>query len=433
MALLSCQNQRFTVAFSMKRRVVFAAFCVLVSLSVVFFIKLDPVLRSVHVQNSNKMEQLFSFHKEDRLERTKTTKAEKAAKTSGIVQGLIMLNYSGIKRTTSTKEISQTVEDIKSRKFAARKNLIILSPGRGGSSFLGAMFNSNPQIMFWFEPLRIVTEKLYKAGVIMQGNELINFRETCVNLIDSFFKCDFSNISNTTLSEYSEHIFRRRSKALTSGCLCPSKTLGCLPFSDLLLKKACNSYKHTVIKVLTSRVPNKTIQSFRELFQQQNGYDVKLILLVRDPRAVIYSRIKSVKWIKGSYRDSNFRVYVHGLCDPIEHNIRLGLLYPPPWLKDRFKVVRYEDLAVNTVSLAQELYRFAGFDWSKSVDKWISAHDRPPSNSTAEITGYSLHRNASDVIDKWKNAPGDLIRVVEDVCSDLMNMLGYDRWINRGR
>ena len=412
----------------------FAVFCVLVSLLVVFFIKLDPLqrLRAVRGQSNNTMEQRFSLHKEDQLERRQTTKKEKTAKTSGIVQGLIMLNYSGINGSTSTMEISQRIENIKSQKFTLRKNLIILSPGRGGSSFLGAMFDSNPQIMFWFEPLRIVLEKLYKAGVSIQRNELINFRQTCVNLIDSFFKCDFSNISKITLSELSRHIFRNRSKALTSGDLCPRKTLGCLPFSDSRLKKACNSYNHTVIKILTTRVPNKSIQSLRELFQQQNGYDVRLIHLVRDPRAVIYSRMNSVTWMKTNYSDCKFRLYVHGLCDPIERNIRMGLYYPPPWLKNRFKVVRYEDLAVNTVSISRELYRFAGFDWSRSVDKWISAHDRPPSNSK-EKNAYSLYRNASNVLDKWKNAPDYLTRAVEDVCSDLMDMLGYDKWINRER
>lgn len=220
--------------------------------------------------------------------------------------------------------------------------------------------------------------------------------------------------------------------ALTSGYLCPGKTSRCLPFSDSLLRKACNSYKHTVIKILTARVPDKTIQSFRELFQQQNEYDVKVIHLVRDPRAVIYSRMKSVSWIKSSYRDSNFSSHVHELCDPIEQNIRLGLLYPPPWLRNRFKVVRFEDLAVNTVNIAQELYRFTGFDWSESVGKWISAHNRPPSNFN-ERAPYSLYRNPSDVIDNWKSAPEDLIRIVEDVCSDLMKMLGYDRWVNEER
>ena len=310
--------------------------------------------------------------------------------------------------------------------LAPRTNLIILSPGRGGSSFLGALFDSNPQIMYWFEPLRTVSH------LFSETRELISYRETCMNLINSFFKCDFTNLTNasTILYELSRDSSRRKSKALTSGYfLCPGNKapVNCTPFTDTLLTKACNSNKHTVIKILTSRVPNKTIQSIQELFQQQ-AYDVKLIHLVRDPRAVIYSRINSVKWITGTYMDDDFRLIVHDLCDPIEQNVRMGLISPPPWLKDRFKVIRYEDLVVDTSNIAQELYRFAGFDWSMSVDKWITNHQRQPSNDK-ERTAYSLYRNVSHVIDQWKNAPEDLIRAVEDICGDLMKILGYDKWI----
>ena len=231
------------------------------------------------------------------------------------------------------------------QKFAPRTNLIILSPGRGGSSFLGAIFDNNPQMMYWFEPLRVVRENIFK------GKEQINYRETCVNVIDSFFKCDFSNITKATLSEFSRDNSRRKSKVLTSGHLCPNGS--CLPFSNALLSKACNSYKHTVIKILTSRVPNKAIESFQEFFQQQERYDTKLIHLVRDPRAVVYSRVKSVKWIKRSYLDQGFRLNVHGICDPIEQNVKMGLFHPPSWLRNRFIVIRYEDLAVNTTNIAQ--------------------------------------------------------------------------------
>ena len=58
----------------------------------------------------------------------------------------------------------------------------------------------------------------------------------------------------------------------------------------------------------------------------------------------------------------------------------MGLLYSPPWLKDRYEVVRYEALAVNTVNIAQERYKFVGFDWSGRVEKWIPTHNRPPTN-----------------------------------------------------
>ena len=319
--------------------------------------------------------------------------------------------------------------------IAPRTNLIILSPGRGGSSFLGGIFDSNPQVIYWFEPLHTISREVFKMHFLKEKHEPLNYKETCNNVIDSFFKCDFSNIAKATLSKFSKSIFRYRSKSLTSGYLCrpgESTSRRCRPFSSTLLTKACNSYKHTVIKILTSRVPNKTLQSFQELFQRDR-YDVKLVHLVRDPRAVVYSMVNSVKWIKkGNYSNQDFRSHINGTCDQIRQNIRMGLLNPPFWLRNRFKVIRFEDLAVNTTKYALELYRFAGFDWSISVDKWISAHDRPPSNAK-EGNAYSLYRNASDVINKWKNAPKDLIRAVEEICGDLMDMLGYDRLVEQER
>ena len=53
----------------------FAVFYVFVWVSVEFFNKLDPCLRLVRKRNNNnRVEQHFSFHNEDPLERTETTK-----------------------------------------------------------------------------------------------------------------------------------------------------------------------------------------------------------------------------------------------------------------------------------------------------------------------------------------------------------------------
>ena len=113
------------------------------------------------------------------------------------------------------------------------------------------------------------------------------------------------------------------------------------------------------------------MQTLEELFQQKNGYDVRLVHLVRDPRAIIYSTVK-LGWVTNGFQSPWFSGYAHTVCDRILKNVRLGLLSPPPWLKNRFKVIRYEDLALHTLNVTQELYKFAGFDWSASVDEWIS-------------------------------------------------------------
>ena len=314
-----------------------------------------------------------------------------------------------------------------------RTNLMILSPGRGGSSFLGAVFNSNPDVMYWFEPLHAISRDIFKLHLFRNQERKLQYSKTSINVIDTLFNCDFTQVTKAILSALSRSIFRNRSASLTSEYLCPARNRGrCLPFSEKLLSWPCNSSKHTVVKILTSRVPNNTIESFQGIFKQQR-YNLKLIHLVRDPRAVIYSMVNSVQWLNMSnisFLHPSFRYTVHSMCNSIEKNIKFGLLSPPPWLTNRFRVIRYEDFVVNTTNIAQDLYKFAEFDWSVSVDRWIKSHQRKPRNNK-ENEPYALYRNASYVINKWKNAPPTLITVVEQVCGDLMEMLGYEKWINQ--
>ena len=311
--------------------------------------------------------------------------------------------------------------------FHTRKNVIILSQGRGGSSFLGGIFNCNPQVMYLFEPLFNVG-KMLNVNLFLE-KEPSKYKDICVQLIDSFFKCEFSNLTEATLSELSTSGFRIHSNALSSGDLCPDKPKSsrCDSFNKTLLSKACNSYKHTVIKILTPRLPSNTMQSLRDLFTQQNRYDVRFINLVRDPRAVVHSWVES-NWIK-NHSDQGFRENVHKICDPIENNVRYGLVSSPPWLKNRFKVIRYEDLVANTVDEARELYRYAGIDWSINVERWISDHQSGLSSARVDNNPYSLFKNASFAMIKWKRqASKEMITVVEDVCGSLMNIMGYSKW-----
>ena len=287
-----------------------------------------------------------------------------------------------------------------------RKNLIILSLGRSGSSFLGSFFDNSPRVMYFFEPLQQVA--------MTKGTE--NYKETYIKVIDSFMKCNFSDIGKASLSTFSGKFHRRTSKAVA---LLPQE------ISNPVLSKACSTYNHTVIKILSGRVPNKTIQTLMELFQQQNRYDVKLVHLVRDPRAVMNSRVK-LKWMK-NHLDPSFRKTVHKICDEMLQNVRFGLQSPPPWLKNRFKVLRYEDLVLNVLRVIQELYRFAGFDWSASVDEWISTLAK----TTKQDRAYSLFKNASAAMEGWKSAPEPFIRHVENICGDLIDFLGYEKWRNR--
>ena len=46
-----------------------------------------------------------------------------------------------------------------------------------------------------------------------------------------------------------------------------------------------------------------------------------------------------------------------------------------------------------------------------------------------DARAYSLLRNASISMNSWRQAPKPLIEAVEDVCTDLMDLLGYQKMI----
>ena len=313
-----------------------------------------------------------------------------------------------------------------------RSNLLILSQGRSGSSLLGELFNANPNVFYVFEPLHTARKFLESSTYI--DNKSANYSKFCQLVLDSFFRCSFTGIGNT-LPEFSRSMFRLRSRALTGDLLCNGKKKPrhtadlknpkiCTTLTTAMLNKACSSHKHTTVKVLTSRIPNKTVESIRGLLEEQtSGYDLKIVHLIRDPRAVVYSWVAS-NWIP-NYTDPNFPLRVHQICEPIEKILRLGFS-SPSWLKNRLKVIRYEDLTTNTTLVARQLYRFLGFDWSVDVERLIPKLHRNPSKSQSK-NPYSLYRNASVVQKMWKEGPETLIRVTEEICGDLMDIMGYQK------
>ena len=104
------------------------------------------------------------------------------------------------------------------------------------------------------------------------------YKETTTSVIDSFFQCRFDKIDKTILSALSRYMFREKSKALSKRQL-PQ-------FTSQRLSNACKSYDHTVIKILSARVPNTTILTLEKLFQEQNQY-LSLIHIWRCRRSTL--------------------------------------------------------------------------------------------------------------------------------------------------
>ena len=235
------------------------------------------------------------------------------------------------------------------------RSIIILSYMRSGSSFVGEFFNVHPEVFYMFEPLHALGGSCHKNNVTR-----------CLETLRQNLQCHFHDRfdQNLTWNEFMElesdfaeenkldlkgnFVFRHKSKRLCRYPFCAHD------FSNDTL--ACSSHCKPVkieraSKVCKKHVPTAKIirmHDIKFLKQYENKLEFKAIFLVRDPRAVLASRIeifKSESYIRrGKAKESDVLVQnLKGVCEFIAQNYHA--IFADPFLAERVKIVRYEDVA----------------------------------------------------------------------------------------
>ncbi|KAJ1165345.1 hypothetical protein NDU88_005773 [Pleurodeles waltl] len=249
----------------------------------------------------------------------------------------------------------------------SRKHIIIFATTRSGSSFLGQLFNQHPQIFYLFEPLYHVQQAFTNSSARVKGHLdrralLGAYRDLLHNLYD----CDFNFLENYIKPVPRDHetfsFFRRgASNALCSKPVCENLPVveehlcakRCRAVNLTLASKACHARRHIAIK--TVRIPE--INDIRTLAEDPR-LNLKIIHLVRDPRGIITSRIGTFtdqfrSWkiwnTTGRKPHSVDLSHVTTTCEDLSKSAETGF-NRPSWLKGKYMLVRYEDLArLNTV------------------------------------------------------------------------------------
>lgn len=289
-------------------------------------------------------------------------------------------------------------------------HILIVTNRRSGSSFLGQIFNQNPDIFFHFEPLK-VTE--WKKELYPNATELLR----------NMLKCNFDG-TPFLLDMYNKEILHRdSSKALTSPPLCDLTTIesslikpvrGCPPLNTKAVTYVCNKHKHITIKMIRMY----SLSALEDVIRDPD-LNVKVLHLVRDPRGIYTSRVKAEHkpLTLGEALDHD----VTYTCRRMKRNLAF-LTEMPDWLQGRYLRVRYEDLAQDPKIWSQRLYDFSGLGPVPSaVTQWISANTHG-SNSDA----YSTQRNSSSTAQAWrKGVPLDIVQRMQDICRPLLGDLGY--------
>ncbi|KAF7654559.1 hypothetical protein LDENG_00068350 [Lucifuga dentata] len=318
-----------------------------------------------------------------------------------------------------------------------KAQVLLLSSWRSGSSFLGQVFGQHPSVFYLMEPGWHVWTKLQKSSAR-------TLRMAVRDLIRSLFQCDFSTMDAYLpfMKEVSALFMWSHSRALCSPPVCSLTPRGsfsnetecfqkCGSQGVQMLEAACSSYSHVVLK----EVRFFELESLYPLLQDPK-LNLFIIHLVRDPRAVLRSREASANSLifddtlvleQRSIPAAEVQYQVmQEICHSHVNIHETAILKPPPFLKGRYKMVRYEDVVRNPVEEINAMYKFVGLEMTMQLEEWIYRATHGQGKGSKKEAFKTTSRNAMEVSKAWRSTlPFDKIQHIQQVCRPAMSLLRY--------
>ncbi|XP_040261717.1 carbohydrate sulfotransferase 6-like [Bufo bufo] len=317
---------------------------------------------------------------------------------------------------------------------ARRVHVLLLSSWRSGSSFLGQIFNHHKDVFYIYEPGHAVWMKLQG-----ESSELLHY--PLRDVLHSLFNCDVTPFRHYLPKEgkyINDMRFFAESQALCIPPACSSfipsegydrKTClhRCVNNSMDRAEEACQMYSHVVMKTVR-------ILDLSTIFPllEDPYLNLRIIHLVRDPRAVALSR-KGFPLItddhillknEGISKDKNYTIsnVMAKTCKAQVDITRLARTSKS--LNGRYMVIRHEDLAKNPVESARKMFDFAELELTEHMKKWIYKITHVEVREGSDFLTFS--RVSSKVIEKWRTAADfNFVHQIQLMCKGAMREFGY--------
>lgn len=260
----------------------------------------------------------------------------------------------------------------------------------------------------------------------------------------NLFQCELSGLEAflPPNSNVSDVFMWSHSRALCSPPACPltprsdlSDQLQCFQKCDARglngLKSACHTYSHVVLK----EVRFFDLDFLDPLFQDPN-LDLRIIHLIRDPRAVMRSREQAAGalWYDTTIVTDQRRIppadfqyeAIKEICRSHVLINERASLKPPSFLIGRYKMVRYEDLVRNPIGVINDLYEFVGLDITRKLAEWVYRVTHGKGTGSKADAFKITSRDANDVSEAWRSTmPFSKVKRIQEVCYGAMKLIGY--------
>ena len=197
------------------------------------------------------------------------------------------------------------------------------------------------------------------------------------------------------------------------------------------LENACNAFDTHVIKIIRG-------DDLMNLKSMLLTTDTRILLLIRDPRALLVSRagisalrknMQLAKYLQKADKTAllqNIRnecARHTGFIDFIKTLIPLENA-----LKHRFGVVRYEDMALNPLQMAENIYDLVDLELPAEVSDWVQGNTRKADQLKGYKHSFGTTRDSNATAIEWRFKISQLVvDALQDIpdCSRVMDFFGY--------
>ncbi|XP_017050402.1 carbohydrate sulfotransferase 4 [Drosophila ficusphila] len=225
----------------------------------------------------------------------------------------------------------------------------------------------------------------------------------------ALYNCNYNKSAEMIRWGMRSPVFRRFYGAQAKTCMTHSQEI-C--WDSQTMAAVCKLYPFINMAVYNLRL------KFLATLLAREGLNLRIMLIVRDPRGTIYSRMHN-KWCT-TEKDCEAKTLCNDMISDHHMVETLTQSYP-----QRFSILRYEDLVSQPEESIKVVFDFYGLPLrgQKTMTRWI----HPRSGHGVESSGLDSHwrlfnQPAHDWMSKMKVED---IRAVQNVCGEAMDLWGY--------
>lgn len=276
--------------------------------------------------------------------------------------------------------------------------IVILSTWRSGSTFLGDIMNAMPGNYYHYEPL------LYYDIVQIRG---LPESTEAINSLRQLLKCNYTGMDDyLEYGQEHQYLFTHNTRLWRSCQLYPQ-----ICWDPNFLNPFCRLFPFQSMKVVRLRA------ALSEPLLIDPSLNVKIVLLIRDPRAIIQSR-KHRDWCPENPDCADPSILCKDMLSDFKAAEILTNKYPL-----RFKTIRYEDLSLDPFKMTKEILNFYGLPFDAEVEEFLNSHTR------TDIGGVSsTFRDSKTAPFHWmRDLSFHEIEKIQKHCSAAMKAWGYKK------